>query len=186
MTIISLTGASGVGKSTLEHSLVEHFGGGLVLRTTTRQPRSLNEPGHEFVSMAEMESLTSRERCVLPPVVVHGNGYAAKELAFFDALNETCGRFAIICVTPERHELIRKHFAPLGIKTLAIHLLSPPEEDLRHRLVERNWTDTELDLRIQDSKHFDDWARSEGNMQFFEPDTKENILARCLQLLENT
>lgn len=184
MTIVSLTGASGVGKSTLEHALCEHFGGGLTVRTTTRQPRFPDEPGHEFISILEMEALPSHERCVLPPVVVHGNWYAAKEQPFFDALKETNGRFAIMCVTPDRHKMIREHFIPHGIKTVAIHLLSPSERELRQRLAERDWTEEELEFRIQDSKHFDDWARREGGMHLLEPDTKENILARALRLIE--
>jgi guanylate kinase len=183
MTIVSLTGASGVGKSTLEDRLVEYFGGGLAVRTTTRHPRSPNEPGHEFIGEAEMAILPSRERCVLPPVVVHGNWYAAKEQSFFDALEETTGRFAIMCVTPERHRVLREHFAPLGIRTLAIHLLSPTEDVLRQRLAERNWTDEELEFRIQDSKHFDDWARQEGDVHFLQPDSKENIFNKCLELI---
>ena len=186
MTIVSLTGASGVGKSTLEHGLVEYFAGGLVLRTTTREPRFPNEPGHEFISVPDMETLVLRKICVLPPIVVHGNWYAAKERAFFNALKETGGRFAIICVTPERHRVIRDFFSPLGVKTLAIHLLSPPEAELRRRLEERNWSNEELNFRIQDSKRFDAWAREESNMHFFRPGTKENILKCSIALIETT
>jgi guanylate kinase len=186
MTIVSLTGASGVGKSTLEDSLVSHFGGGLAVRTTTRQPRFRNEPGYEFISVKEMENLPARVRCVLPPVVVHGNWYAAREKSFFDALEETSGRFAIMCVTPERHRMVREHFIPHEIKTIAIHLLSPPKTELRKRLIKRDTGLDELEFRIRDSKHFDDWARSEGDMHFFEPDTKENILTQALRLIETT
>lgn len=184
MTIVSLTGASGVGKSTLEHALCEYFGGGLTVRTTTRKPRFPNEPGHEFISVKEMENLPARERCVLPPVVVHGNWYAAREKPFFDALKETSGHFAIICITPERHRIVREHFILHGIKTIAIHLLSPSEGELRQRLAERNWTNEELEFRIRDSRHFDEWARREGDMYFFESSTQENILVRAIRLIE--
>ena len=185
MTILSLTGASGVGKSTLQFSLARHFGGGIVRSTTTRPPRAGdNDQDYEFLSEAEFFALD--EVFVMPPVDIHGNYYVGRISAYRNALEETSNRFAVTCLTPERHKVLRQYFEPIGISTLAIHLLSPSKEDLRRRLSERNWSEEEINFRIKDSKHFDDWARSEGNMHFFEPDTKENILTRCIQLLKNT
>lgn len=186
MTIISLTGASGAGKSTLEHSLAKYFGGGLIARTTTRPPRSANEPGHEFISVDDMQNLASFTPCVLPPVIVHGNWYAAKESAFITALAETNGRFACTVTNPDRHQMVREYFAQHGLNTLAIHLLSPSEEELRRRLNERNWSDSELEFRVRASKHFDKWASRLSDIHLLDPDTKSNIFNKSLRLIEDT
>jgi guanylate kinase len=123
--------------------------------------------------------------CVLPPIIVHGNWYAARRSAFADALKQTSGEFAGIDITPERHKLVREHFRGLQ-KTVSIHLLSPTENELRARLSERNWKAEELELRIRDSGRFDQWARQEGGMFFLSPNTKDTIFEACLRLIETT
>ncbi|MEK7462232.1 MAG: AAA family ATPase [Patescibacteria group bacterium] len=183
MTIVSLTGASGVGKSTLQSSLASHFGGGVVRSTTTRSRRA-GDSEHDYEFLSEADFFALEEDFVMPPVTIHGNWYVGRISAYRKALAETDNKFAVTCLTPERHKVLRHYFEPIGISTLAIHLISPPEEELRRRLAERKWTAEELEFRIQDSRHFDEWARNEGDMHFFEPDIKENILTQALRLIE--
>jgi guanylate kinase len=183
--IVTITGASGVGKSTLEHALAARFGGGRVLTISTRAPRADETEKDRFFQTPA--SLEGRDDLVWK-VTIDGNIYAATRSAFEIAFAET-GSIAFVAITPERHELIANHFASEGIRTLAIHLVSPSDEILRARLWSRHGTtEGEVARRRMRSCNEEILAFEIAQrfpIHFIEPQSKEAVFQDALRLIND-
>lgn len=179
--IVTITGASGVGKSTLESALADHFGGGRVLTMSTRPARpGETEKDRSFQTSDSLEKRTD----LVWKVPIDDNVYAASLAAFEKAFKET-GGLAFVAITPERHEIVAKYFR--DDFTLAIHLLSPPDTVLRERLWSRPGTskaeverrrarsDQEEKLALEISRRFP--------IHLIVPKSKQGVLDEAIEII---
>ncbi len=178
MKVMSITGASGVGKSTLEKALVAHFGGGRVRTITTRPPRE-GETSSDY-DFQTRESLIGRTD-LLWNVEIHGNLYSVAESEFDKAASET-GGFAFVCITPERHDFLSDYFRPKGVRTIPVHLVSPGNVELERRLRARGESEEAILKRIDDSREFEANASKVERLNFVQPDTPEVVFAEVVRL----
>lgn len=117
------------------------------------------------------------------------------------ALNTTCtssnsallikaaaetGGLAFVAITPERHELLANHFAPQGVRCIAVHLAHPGEEELRRRLEQRGEDATSVAERLADSLVFEENAMKVPNLNIIRSGTPDETSRYVLRLIEAT
>ncbi|MCA9357334.1 hypothetical protein H6784_03180 [Candidatus Nomurabacteria bacterium] len=189
-TIITITGASGVGKSTLEESLIEHFGGGRIVSHTSRDPR----PGEIKTNYVFCQKWKLRFwMCInifcrtdyLWVINAHGNLYAAHTSQFYTALNET-GSIAFGCISDGCHQIVADRFEPEGIVCKAIHLLHPGDSELRRRLEGRKEDPVTIERRIENSTKLEKKSLKNPNLYLIEPGSPEQVFNQVIDIIHTT
>lgn len=186
-TIATITGAPGVGKSTLEESLVKHFGGGRIIAHTSRNPRP-GEAKTNYVFCPKwklyfwMYVNMFWKTDYLWVKGAHGNLYAAHVSQFYAALNQT-GSVAFGCISDGCHHMVADRFEPEGIVCKAIHLLHPGDSELRRRLEKRKENPSAIEQRIVDSRIFEEQALQNPNLYLIEPGSPEQVLKRVIDII---
>ena len=179
---MTITGASGAGKTTLENSLLQHFGGGRVRTITTRVPREgETAANYDFQSEDSLAEMANLLWC-LP---IHNAVYAVALPEFDKAAAETNG-LAFVSITPERHEFLANHFTPNGVRCVAVHLAHPGENELRRRLELRGEDATSVDKRLKDSVIFEQSAVKVANLNIIRSGTPAEVLHQVLSIIEVT
>jgi guanylate kinase len=181
-TIVTITGASGAGKTTLENALFQHFGGGRVRTMTTRAPRE-GETAANYDFQTE-ESLAERAD-LLWHLPIHNAVYAVALPEFDKAAAETNG-LAFVAITPERHEFLVNHFTPKGVRCVAVHLAHPGEKELKRRLEERGEDAPSVVKRLADSVVFEESAMRVAKLNIIHSDTPNEAFQQVLSLIEVT
>jgi len=180
--ILTITGASGVGKSTLEKRLLKHYGGGRVRTITTRPPRpGETDADYDFQTL---ESLAKRTD-LLWNVPIHGHRYCVAMSEFDKASKETNG-LVFVCITPERHEFLAERFEDAGVQCIPIHLVHPGDEELARRLKTRGEADDAIARRLADSVEFEKTATQVANLHRIPPVSPEEVFQIVLRLIEAT
>jgi len=191
--LVSITAASGGGKSTLEEGLVDYYSGGRVRTITTRTPRP-NETSEDYDFHKHWKFWIKRflswmwTKNLLWVVSKHGNLHATDVRAIYAAFEQT-GWLAYIIITPERHELLAHWCKKQGIQHIAVHLNKPTDSELRRRLSLRlrsNSADTER--RIKDSNQFEKEAINAAKstkLHFIEPSSASIVLETVIELINN-
>lgn len=88
-TIVSITGASGAGKTTLERGLAAHLQGFRVRTIATRDRRQgERDEDFEFLSVSDARK---RESGLLWLEEIHGNFYGVSEAAIYEAAVKSQG-----------------------------------------------------------------------------------------------
>lgn len=148
--LLSLTGASGVGKTTLQQMLETSGIAPIVLTVTTRAPR----PGDRYrhVSLDEFDGLP-----LLWQKENYGNLYGVTSEDIEQALKET--GVASISITLDKHAVLVDMYTDSDVQCVPVHLLSPGEEELRRRMRERGDSEELIKTRIQKDVEVDNWAR---------------------------
>lgn len=160
--ILTITGPSGVGKSTLANGLYEYVSslGLLALplqSVTTRLPRKGDMFGeYDRVSVSAFKKLVD-SGAFLWHVGVHGYQFGTKKVAIEDALAEGL-HIAILVI--EAVEQLHTYAAGVGtsdvLESLYLHL--DDEDELRRRLHERGDT-ADIEERIVECRTWNDKAR---------------------------
>lgn len=186
-TIVTITGASGVGKSTLEEGLEEYFGGGRIIAHTSRNPRP-GETAEDYIFCSRWKLqfwMYVNLFCKTDYLWVqeaHGNLYAAHSHQFYKAIKKT-GSIAFGCISPGKHKVVANRFELEGIVCKSIHLLHPGDQELRRRLEERGEDHATTECRISDSRDFENRELENSNLLLIEPDSRENVLKKVINLI---
>ncbi|NTW89497.1 MAG: hypothetical protein HGB37_01110 [Candidatus Moranbacteria bacterium] len=148
--LTAITGASGAGKTTLENALRSIYGGRTLVSTTTRLPRSTDRDGeYEHITRLEFIQL-ARRREFLTWMRFVGCYYGIRLASFREVLTNTTP-----CFRPITPEVIPRWHEASGGSILFLHLLSPPETVLRHRLSSRDGDADKAQQRIAADRHID-------------------------------
>lgn len=150
--ILSFTGSSGTGKSTLAKALGFPF----VLSTTTRASRPSDNPGeYEYVTNDYFDEM---KRCkgFIWSIPFGGSWYGTKYQPVNHALMSQ--DYSLMILVPE---VVPKllHYAGTDA-VLPFYIRSPLEEVLRSRLEKRGESSETIERRLQESKRWDSETES--------------------------
>ncbi|QQS21256.1 MAG: hypothetical protein IPL87_01875 [Candidatus Moraniibacteriota bacterium] len=181
--IVSITGASGTGKSTLVTSLLQHFPEKfrLIRSVTTREPRPGEDDFFTFLSREEFfrlecagEFLWSQEN--------HGNFYATRRSDIDAAIS--LNRISLAIVSPQNIERLVE-YAPQFV--LPLHIAAPSDSILRLRLLSRGEHVSEIDRRLADCRKWDhsiahlpihiEIISNEGSLEAFQEEAIKRIFS---------
>lgn len=154
--LVSISGPSASGKTTVARKLIEHFGGTapLLISHTTRAPRPSDIPGeYTYISGDEFENLKS-SGAFLWTADVYGNRYGTLRLTVEENLNAPLS-FAILTI-PATESLYRflKEEGREG-ELLPLYLRIADEEVLRQRLVSRGDAEKDIAVRLVENRNWD-------------------------------
>ncbi|KXJ98773.1 MAG: Guanylate kinase [Parcubacteria bacterium OLB19] len=186
-TIVTITGASGVGKSTLEKGLLQYFGGGRIIAHTSRDPRP-EESATNYVFCRKWELrfwMYVNIFCKSDYLWVksaHGHLYAAHARQFYEALNQT-GSIAFGCISDNCHQMVADRFEPEGIVCKAIHIKHPDDEELRRRLEKRGEEPTAIKSRLVSSRIFEEQALQNPNLYIVGQGSPEQVLDQVIDVI---
>lgn len=164
--ILTLTGASAAGKTTIANQLLSNFKNTkMVVSITTREPRDSDLPGeYQYVDQKEFDGLKER---FIWWVSKFGNGYGTKKESI-ELVKVDPDTIFIMLLVPETVEMLKAEAKRLGIKVVSLYILSPNEEVLRERLKRRGDSDDQIEKRIYDCREWDSRARkTEGLYEGF-------------------
>ncbi|WP_165075764.1 guanylate kinase [Paludisphaera rhizosphaerae] len=138
--LVVLSGASGAGKSTIVHRLIDRAGGKVrrSVSATTRAPREGEVPGldYHFVTVEEFESLRGD---LLESAEVHGSWYGTPASPVREALAR--GECVILVIDVQGGFQIRRKVP----NALLVFIQAPSLEELEARLRDRG-TDSEATI----------------------------------------
>lgn len=162
--IITLTGASGTGKTTIAQALMERLPNALPLISyTTRPPRPNDLPGDFiFVSKREFEVIASSNE-FLWTAKVGDTRYATKKEDLKQAFADK-DAVRIMLLVPERLPNVHAYAKKLGMsnRLLSFAIASPGADILRKRMRERGDDEITIEKRIAATSDFEEKARKAG------------------------
>ena len=143
--LISFTGVSGSGKSTIVRKLLEDSMFHIVTSTTTRTPRDSDIP-HEY------EYITPEEFELYPGAFIWTTEYAGKKYGtryrvVNDALERPEGNHSILILVPDVVPVLARYS---GNRLLPLFVKTPSEDILRERLTLRGDSEVSIDQRLHD------------------------------------
>ncbi len=149
--IISLTGPSGAGKTTIAQALFRQYPQLVMIPSlTSRQRRESDLPG-DFVYVSREEFSKRKEAGeLLWDVEAHGTLYGTAKAAIDEALARR--HPSLIILVPE---IVKFLFDRYPDRYLPIFIEPPPEEILRARLVLRGESEETINRRLSDCR---DWS----------------------------
>jgi len=162
--IITITGSSGAGKTTIVGELLKnHPEWKMVVSLTSRVPRESDLPGEYTCEVPEEEFIECDRRGEFIWMVhVHGNIMATSLVDICTALESRF--FSLMQLTSDAVKKLRA-YAPNEV--LSFFVLPPGEEELRRRLVRRGESLEDIDRRIIDCREWENKARSSGIPYYF-------------------
>lgn len=180
-TLISISGASAAGKTTLQANLSRHFGSGTRVRTVTTRERRYDESedSYQFVTP---EWLRENNGDLLWDEPLYGSQYSVSFTEIFRALNARASQVAHLAIDPKSHLPLLRYGANRlqGVHIIVLHLLSPPEDELRRRLWERPGTrEEQVETRIRESRAFDDFVRNNVPSAVLIPPGTVDFVTKC-------
>lgn len=154
--IITLTGASGVGKTTITDELLKKIPDVQFIGTlSTRERRETDRPEDSYsISQEEFEKKKHNGE-FLCTVEVHGHQKGTPKSVIDEALARLSP--SLIILVPEIVRLLLE-YAPK--KILSFYILSPSEEILRARLQKRGDSLQNIEQRLNDCKQWDAQAKA--------------------------
>ncbi|MDO8474403.1 MAG: hypothetical protein Q7S62_02570 [bacterium] len=157
-SIVTLTGASGVGKTTITDKLLLSIPDIKFIGTlNTRERRKIDRPEDSYsVSQQEFEKRKQAGE-FLWTVKVHEHWKGTLKSAVDDALLRPSS--SLIILVPEIVPILLK-YAPNHV--FSFFIPSPSEEILRARLLKRGDSSQDIEQRINDCKRWDDAAKASG------------------------
>jgi len=154
-SIITITGASGVGKTSIIKRLLEvRPSSRLIQSITSRSARPTDLDGeYEYdVSASDFEV---RKDDFLWVTTAHGNCYATSRKSVCEFwLRRTLFFPGCMILVPSALPILRKYLVDCD-RLVSFYVLSPPEEELRRRLVARGDDEAIIERRIDDCKKWD-------------------------------
>jgi guanylate kinase len=175
-TICTITGSSGVGKSTIVRKLFSKRSYlRLVKSFTTRMPRESDLFG-EYECNVPRENFEANKNWLLWVVEAHGNLYGTRrdsieEMFTPPIFGNPSPKFMIL--TPSAVERLRQYVSTLvkdpEDRVASFYILSPREKELKRRLVARGEDKVSIRKRIKDCRKWDDEALASGLPYIFLP-----------------
>ncbi|OGF82634.1 hypothetical protein A2924_00150 [Candidatus Giovannonibacteria bacterium RIFCSPLOWO2_01_FULL_44_16] len=153
--IITITGASGVGKSTVIKKFLEkNPKTGLIISYTTRGARDFDLPG-EYLCGHSFEVMQDMEKDFFKLFSAHGNLYGTLKKSVTEAMAYSDPR--VLILVPEAVKVIRDYYSkwPVLLNLIkSFYVFSPGEDEIRRRLAGRG--EAEIQKRINDCKKWDE------------------------------
>lgn len=148
--IITITGASGSGKTTVTRELLKTPNTKLIQSLTTRAARDSDLPGEYIYGVSREElSRAKQNGLLLWDIETHGNIYGTVKTDVDQALIASCN--SLMMVVPEVVPILHA-YTPKPI--ISFFLVSPDKAVLRERLVNRGDPPEQIERRLSDC---DDW-----------------------------
>lgn len=161
--IITISGASGAGKSTIVKSQLNWIPGlvMLVSSTTTRSKRSSDLPGeYEYITRAEFDALEAKGT-FLWSVEVGGEKYGTKRIILDETFFQN-KKIGLMIVTPETVPILKRYASKkFGYheSIYSIHVVTVTYKDkLNSRMQKRGDSENLIAKRLEDSDKWDKWA----------------------------
>ena len=155
--VITISGSSGVGKTTIAQSLLKRLSNaGMVVSITTRDKRDNDNPGeYRYVSNWQF-NLLDKFGVFLWTVDIHGNKYGTLKWSVKNALKRYDNIFMMLLV-PDRVKNLLEYARELGSEEFvaSFYILSPSPEILKKRLQDRGDSEFEIAKRIKDCEKWD-------------------------------
>lgn len=176
--IVTISGASGVGKTTIERGLLNRLANAaVVVSVTTRERRENDNPGEYIYASRRLFWLLEKLGAFLWTVDVHGNKYGTSKRSVKKALKRY-DDISVMILVPDRVnnllEYVKEHGGIEG-SVISFYIISPHPEILRERLIARGDSKSEIEKRIQECKKWDLEAlssRSDSSYIFIRNDDK--------------
>jgi len=173
--VITITGPSGVGKSTIIKKFLEKKPkAGLITSYTTRAPRDSDLPG-EYSCNHAFEKMKDTEKDFFKLFSAHGNFYGTLRKSVTEAMAYSDPR--VLILIPEAVKVIRDYYSKwpaLLDLIVSFYILSPGEDEIRRRLVGRGEAlgrsamgEAEIQKRIDDCKKWDEEALTSDTPYIF-------------------
>ncbi len=162
--ILSITGPSGVGKTTLMHNLLKALPHATPLKSyTTRTPRPSDEPGeYEYVSLEEFERMEQAGE-FLWTASAYVNRYGTRKADIDAALNDTVVThmpMLVLSAVKTLYEYAQTNGKTASLRCMYIHIDN--EEELRSRFKERGDKPEEAEARIAECRSWNEEAKKLG------------------------
>ena len=149
--IITFTGASGSGKSTIVKELLNDSNYKIVLSITTREKRESDLLGeYNYISLRDFEELDRSKQFAWSTPLVHGNKYGTLKESILETLTDD--RNNLMILIPEVIPILRR-ISPVNV--YSFYIKSPSEKVLVKRLTERGDSQESIDKRILECKDYD-------------------------------
>lgn len=188
--ILTLTGASGAGKTTIAKGLLKNLpiDAQMVPSYTIRKPRNTDIPGeYKYVSKFRFWFLKTMGAFIWT-VHVHGNDYGTTKRWVIRALRDD-GMVYIMSLTPDTIKKLREFAEEKGLldQVYSFYVSSPSQEVLRERLKLRG-DGEEIEKRLTDCIKWDAEARTSGISYKFVTNNgtiesvTEEVITRFLQM----
>ena len=162
--IVTLTGGSGAGKSTIGEWLRKTFRARLkpVVSITTRRPRDTDPPG-EYEYMSKEKFLeTKRAGRFIWDVCPYGTDLYGTMYESLKAADDEPDAIFLMVLELASVRKLHIHAKKVGLKIASFYILSPSEKELRRRLEKRKTDPAEMERRIEKSRQWDAWALGSG------------------------
>ena len=156
LRIITFTGPSGAGKTTIVGELLKrHSKWKMVLSLTSREPRNSDLLGEYRCDVSRREFLQIKEdNKDLWIESFHGNMFSTRGADVMKALlSKELSLMQLLSVS------VRKIRAYAPGRVLSIFMLPPGEEELRRRLMKRGESPEQIDKRISDCGKWEEEAK---------------------------
>jgi len=166
--ILTISGASGVGKDTLVNYLFETVPNLIFLPSYTTREKRAGDRGYVYVSNEIISEMENKKLLAWPPVGPFGHRYATLASDVVNSFLDKKNIWVTILV-PETVEKLRSLEAA---RVLSVYLYCKDNSILRERLIRRG--DKDVEKRMKDcsswnekaSKHwFFKWLDTSGNIE---------------------
>lgn len=185
--IVTISGASGAGKTTIERSLLKRLANAeVVVSVTTRDKRDNDNPGeYKYVSKWWFK-LLDKLGAFLWTVNIHGNWYGTLESSVRKAL-KSYDDISIMILVPDRVKNFWDYAREKDLEELVIsfYILSPSPEVLRKRLEARGDSELEITERIKDCEKWNEEALASDLLYIFirNDDRVENAVEDIVDMI---
>ncbi len=191
--VVTISGASGAGKTTIEKSLLKRLTNiEVIVSVTTREKRDNDNPGeYKYVSKLRFR-LRNKLGFFLWTVNIHGNWYGTLESSVKKALKKY-DDISLMILVPDRVKNIWDYARERGLEesVISFYILSPSPTALRERLEKRGDSEFEIAKRIKDCEKWDAEALASDLPYIFIrnddeiENTVENIISYLNEAIED-
>lgn len=167
--IVTISGASGVGKTTIEKSLLKRLANAeVVVSVTDRKKRNNDNPGEYKYVWSWLFWLLEKSRVFLWTIDIHGNKYGTLKWSVKRALKRYDDIFVMILV-PDRVKNLLEYARERDLEesVISFYILSPSPEILKKRLQGRGDSELEIVKRIKDCEKWDSEALASDSPYIF-------------------
>jgi len=154
--IVTLSGVSASGKTTIEKGLRLHFNNLKPVISYTTRPPSKSDLSGNYVHLSREEFKRMKDVGeFIWDVYIFGNQYGTTHKSLRDTLAEPDSIFFMV-IEPESVRKLRLFARESGIKVVSFYILSPAPEVLRKRLSDRGREDAkQIENRIIEAVQWD-------------------------------
>jgi len=191
--IITISGASGAGKTTIEKSLLNKLNNAEVVVSITTRDRRENDNPNEYKYISKLWfRLLDKLGSFLWTVNIHGNWYGTLKSSVKKALKQY-DKISLMILVPDRVKNLLDYARERGSEefVLSFYILSPSSEILKKRLQDRGDSEFEIAKRIKDCEKWDAEALASDLPYIFVrnddevENTVENIISYINEWIED-